>query len=285
MNSALTSYITSHSEGASAKDIKDVTGNSHLDEVSLITYLLSLPEFIYVSVLRCRKIAGVGKKNKNAIVLRANLPNLGANGWRYEPIVANSPALILTRNFILDCQDPLAIVQSTHFADLMEPFDSAELRMEATLRIFADSDFCSRLNSIPSNDLTKDERSLLTGIGRRYFYAGIGADDDEETRDRMKAVEMLGKLDGDFIAETTTKTQEKITINIGGQQVLVGDGADAEAKTNNPMPDINILPDSKHKLKLDPLGAPLPETPTDTDPDSPKQIPPSPDDITILPER
>ncbi len=236
MNNLL-AHITKTSPGAKLGHLPDVTGNKWLDEVSLLRFLLDSPEIILVNIIRVTTCRGKATESKR-LVLKHNLSNLQANGYRWEPVIANSLALSEVRDFILSSQDQIAIIQSQPFQDLIAPFDETKDRIEAIAHIWADADFVSQLYSQPANTLTKDERSLLTGVGRRYFYAGIGADEEEETKDRMKAVEMLGKLDGDFVESTRTSTMPPLTINIGGGNGLTQITTNEEEQTAPQLIDI-----------------------------------------------
>ncbi|RKX27475.1 MAG: hypothetical protein DRP45_00900 [Candidatus Zixiibacteriota bacterium] len=208
---------TTQARGYRLNELAKVLDHPDLDEVSLLCTLLDTPDSIYVTLNRITPLKGKATSFKS-IVNRNNLSKLRDNGWRYEPVIAHSPALSNLRAFILDCQNPVAIMQSLPFTELTSPFDDTLGRMDAICHVWADADFIDKLYGIPKNDLTVHERSLLTGVGRRYFYAKIGADDEEETKDRMKAVEALGKLDGDFVERKevhTTSEERTLTLVIG----------------------------------------------------------------------
>ena len=147
-------------------------------------------------------------------------------------VVDNSLPVIATRNAVLDICRSNGIQLGAELAPQLPQLDEIitldeDQSFRNVLTLFGDLNFLQRLSEIePHSDLTPAQRSLLTKQGRQALLAKIAdSAEDEETRDILKAIDMLSKLDGDVKQEKKTD----VSINIGDTNIAVlppGEAAD-----------------------------------------------------------
>ena len=85
--------------------------------------------------------------------------------------------------------------------------------------------------------------TILDAIQRQEFWSHIICDDSKDTRDRLRASELLGKAQGDFIERT-----ERKNLNVHAQLDRL------EVLTDKQIDDLLAIVEDKKKAPLERAG-------------------------------
>ena len=93
---------------------------------------------------------------------------------------------------------------------------------DASSRLAANSNVIVRLSELRAAVVVP---TILDAIQRQEFWSHIICDDSKDTRDRLRASELLGKAQGDFIERTESKNLN-VHVRIDRLEVLTDEQID-----------------------------------------------------------